>query len=69
MGRGKKASTRPVFGGASAASVRLAEAATERPPALSGQLARFEPYNADEQFANGRIGNLREVREPESESS
>jgi hypothetical protein len=43
------------------AALRLAQAAAERPSPLSPQLARFEAYDADEQFARGRIGNVRET--------
>lgn len=46
----------------SGAVARLAEAAAERPAQPSEQLTRFKPYDADEQFALGRIGNLRETQ-------
>lgn len=48
--------------GTTRVAVRLAQAAAERPDGLSEQLARFEPYNVDEQFARGRIGNVRETK-------
>lgn len=43
------------------AAARLAEAAAEQPAPLSAQFTRFKPYDADEQFARGRIGNIRET--------
>lgn len=40
-------------------SDRLAQVRTHR-PARTPEIARFEPYDVDRQFALGRIGNVRE---------